>query len=71
MVANLPFWTDRREAVCLLERDRRLFKMISYNADAGDDGTNDLVVSDVIRRNEFQVCFVAGDVVAMPLVDAE
>jgi len=25
-------------------------------ADAGDDGTNDLLVSDVIKRNEFQVC---------------
>jgi len=40
-------------------------------ADAGDDGTNDLVVSDVIRRNEFQVWFVAGHVMAMPLVRAE
>jgi hypothetical protein len=27
-------------------------------ADAGDDGTNDLLVSDVIRRNELQVWFL-------------
>ncbi len=28
-------------------------------AEAGDDGTNDLIVSDVIRRNELQVWFIA------------
>jgi len=39
-------------------------------ADAGDDGTNDLVVSDVIRTNELQVWFVAEHVVEMPLVHA-
>jgi hypothetical protein len=33
--------------------------------EAGDDGTNDLVVSDVIRTNELQVWFVAEDVVEM------
>jgi starvation-inducible DNA-binding protein len=39
-------------------------------ADAGDDGTNDLIVSDVIRPNELQVWFVAEHVVDMPLVRA-
>ena len=39
-------------------------------ADAGDDGTNDLLVSDVIRSNELQVWFVAEHVVEMPLVHA-
>jgi starvation-inducible DNA-binding protein len=39
-------------------------------AEAGDDGTNDLVVSEVIRRNEMQVWFVAEHVVEMPLVQA-
>jgi starvation-inducible DNA-binding protein len=29
-------------------------------AEAGDDGTNDLVVSEVIRTNERQVWFVGG-----------
>lgn len=39
-------------------------------AEAGDDGTNDLVVSDVIRRNELQVWFVAEHVVETPLTRA-
>ena len=39
--------------------------------DAGDDGTNDLLVSDVIRTNEAQVWFVAEHLVDMPLVHAE
>jgi starvation-inducible DNA-binding protein len=40
-------------------------------ADAGDDGTNDLLVSDVIRRNELQVWFVAEHVAEMPLAQTE
>src|SRR5260221_8387878 len=39
-------------------------------AEAGDDGTNDLIVSDVIRHNELQVWFVAEHVVDVPLVQA-
>lgn len=39
--------------------------------DAGDDGTNDLLVSEVIRTNELQVWFIAEHLVAMPLVKAE
>jgi len=39
-------------------------------AEAGDEGTNDLLVSDVIRTNELQVWFVAEHVVDMPLVHA-
>ena len=39
-------------------------------AEAGDDGTNDLVVSSVIRTNELQVWFVAEHVVDIPLVEA-
>jgi len=34
--------------------------------EAGDDGTNDLIVSDVIRRNELQVWFVAEHMVNAP-----
>jgi len=37
-------------------------------AEAGDDGTNDLLVSDVIRTNELQVWFVAEHLVDTPLV---
>ena len=40
-------------------------------AEAGDDGTNDLLVSAVIRTNELQVWFVAEHVVDVPLVHAE
>jgi starvation-inducible DNA-binding protein len=36
----------------------------------GDDGTNDLVVSDVLRTNEMQVWFLSQHLVNMPLVEA-
>jgi starvation-inducible DNA-binding protein len=44
--------------------------MASLAGEVGDDGTNDLLVSNVIRRNELQVWFVAEHVVDMPLVRA-
>ena len=34
----------------------------------GDDGTNDLLVSEVIRRNELQVWFISQHAVSVPLV---
>jgi starvation-inducible DNA-binding protein len=36
-----------------------------------DDGTNDLLVSDIIRTNELQVWFVSEHVVDVPLVRAD
>ena len=45
--------------------------MAKRAAEAGDDGTNDLIVSEVIRRNELQVWFVAEHVVDEPLARAE
>jgi starvation-inducible DNA-binding protein len=39
--------------------------------DAGDDGTNDLLVSDVIRSNELQVWFLAEHLVDVPVVRAD
>ena len=45
--------------------------MARQAADAGDDGTNDLLVSDLIRLNEKQVWFVSEHVVDMPLVKAD
>ena len=36
----------------------------------GDDGTNDLAVSDVLRANELQVWFLSEHLVNMPLVEA-
>jgi starvation-inducible DNA-binding protein len=44
--------------------------MARLAAESGDDGTNDLLVSDVIRKNELQVWFVAEHVVDAPLVHA-
>ena len=37
----------------------------------GDAGTNDLVVSDVLRPNELQVWFLSEHLVDAPLVEAE
>jgi len=37
----------------------------------GDDGTNDLAVSDVLRANELQVWFLSEHLVDEPLVHAE
>lgn len=36
-------------------------------ADLGDDGTNDMLVSNVLRTNELQVWFVSEHLVDMPL----
>jgi starvation-inducible DNA-binding protein len=37
----------------------------------GDDGTNDLVVSDVLRTNELQSWFIGNHLVEMPLTIAQ
>ncbi|HEY6274122.1 MAG TPA: DNA starvation/stationary phase protection protein [Terriglobales bacterium] len=37
----------------------------------GDDGTNDLVVSEVLRTNELQVWFLSEHLVNVPLVHAQ
>jgi starvation-inducible DNA-binding protein len=39
-------------------------------SELGDDGTNDLVVSEVLRRNELQVWFLSEHLVNVPLVEA-
>ena len=36
----------------------------------GDDGTNDLAISDVLRTNELEVWFISEHLVNMPLVEA-
>jgi len=38
--------------------------------EGGDDGTNDLLVSDVIRGNEMQLWFLSEHLVDEPLVNA-
>jgi starvation-inducible DNA-binding protein len=45
--------------------------MARQAAEAGDDGTNDLMVSNVIRTNEMQVWFAAEHLVDAPLVHAD
>jgi starvation-inducible DNA-binding protein len=44
--------------------------MAKQAGEIGDDGTNDLLVSDVIRTNELQVWFLSEHVVPEPLVHA-
>jgi starvation-inducible DNA-binding protein len=51
----------------VLQEARAMARLAS---DGGDEGTNDLLVSDVIRGNELQVWFVAEHAVEMPLVQA-
>ena len=45
--------------------------MAKQASEAEDDGTNDLIVSDVIRTNELQVWFLAEHLVDVPLVRAD
>jgi starvation-inducible DNA-binding protein len=52
----------------ILEDARKLAKKAD---DLGDDGTNDILVSNVIRTNEMQVWFVSEHLVDMPLVFAK
>jgi starvation-inducible DNA-binding protein len=59
----------------LLEAHELILKeartMAKQADEAGDDGTNDLLVSDVIRTNELQVWFLAEHLVDVPLVRAD
>jgi len=52
----------------IILREARAMARIA--ADKGDEGTNDLLVSSVVRTNELQVWFVAEHVVPAPLVDS-
>src|SRR6266850_6581851 len=45
--------------------------MARQATESGDDGTNDLLVSDIIRTNELEVWFVAEHVVDTPVVRAD
>lgn len=59
----------------LLEGHEAIIKETRVSArratDLGDDGTNDLLVSDVLRTNEMQVWFLSEHLVEMPLVIAK
>jgi starvation-inducible DNA-binding protein len=52
----------------IIIRDCR--KLAKRSQTIGDDGTNDLAVSEVLRTNELQVWFLSEHLVDMPLVRA-
>ncbi|QKG51988.1 Dps family protein [Hymenobacter sp. BRD67] len=70
---------DREEAPVQVSRLLEAHQIILKNChdyakkadDAGDDGTNDLIVSNVMRTNELQVWFVSEHIVESPLTRAE
>lgn len=70
---------DREEVPVQLSRLLEAHEVILKEArefagkadEAGDDGTNDLLVSDVVRTNELQVWFIAEHLVALPQVQAD
>jgi len=49
----------------IIEKVREAIKKTAQN---GDDGTNDLLMGDVLRTNELQVWFVAEHLVDIPVV---
>ena len=70
---------DREEVPVQISRLLEAHELIIKNAQAlarkaqelGDDGTNDLLISDVVRTNEMQVWFLSEHLVEMPLVHAK
>ena len=70
---------DREEAPVQVGRLLAAHEIILKNShdyaekadEAGDDGTNDLLVSNVMRTNELQVWFVSEHVVDSPLVHSK
>jgi len=44
--------------------------MAGRAAESGDDGTNDLLISEIVRRNELQTWFLAEHVIDSPLTHA-
>src|SRR5437870_3656888 len=52
----------------IIRESRKLARRASQ---LGDDGTNDLVVSEVLRTNELQVWFLSEHLVEVPLVRAK
>src|SRR5258707_6029062 len=50
---------------------RETRKMARRASELGDDGSNDLLVSEVLRTNELQVWFLSEHLVNVPLVEAE
>ena len=67
---ELPVQLSRLlEAHEIILKEARTFAR--HADEAGDDGTNDLLVSEVIRTNELQVWFLAEHLVDVPAVRAD
>ena len=60
----------REETPVQISRLLHAHEIVLKAGQSSDDGTNDLIVSDVVRRNELQVWFVAEHVVDSPLTRA-
>ena len=52
----------------IIRQTRRLARRAS---ELGDDGTNDLLISEVLRTNELQVWFLSEHLVDVPLIKAK
>ena len=73
-----PAPRGREEAPVMMARLLEAHEMILMDArsrarqasELGDEGTNDLLVSDLVRTNERQVWFLSEHLVEMPLTDA-
>ena len=50
---------------------RQTRKLARRASELGDDGTNDLLISEVLRSNELQVWFLSEHLVDVPLVKAK
>lgn len=50
---------------------RSAHQLAKRSQELGDDGTNDLIVSDIIRTHEMEVWFIGEHLVEMPLVQAK
>jgi starvation-inducible DNA-binding protein len=50
---------------------RQTRKLARRASELGDDGTNDLLVSEVLRTNELQIWFLSEHLVNVPLIHAE
>jgi starvation-inducible DNA-binding protein len=46
-------------------------ELADASAAAGDQGTNDILVSEVLRTNEFQVWFISEQIAGSGLADGE
>ena len=67
-MSGIPTRSDRLHVHEIVLKEARAMSRVA--AEAGDDGTNDVIVNDVVRRNELQLSFVAGHLVNAPLVQA-